>query len=51
MRGLPDVCHAFVVFHRFRQRGRSRVTDVVADDTARINEHKKKGSRDSVRPK
>ena len=35
MLGLLDPCHAFVVFYRFRQRGRSRVTDVVAGETAR----------------
>ena len=36
MLGLPDRFHAFVVLQRFRQRGRSRVTDVVAVETARI---------------
>ena len=54
MLGSPDRFHAFVVLQRFRQRGRSRVTDVVvASETARIanKEHKQKGSRDSVRPK
>ena len=44
MRGLPDLFHAFVVLHRFRQRDRSWVTDVVFAETARIaNEtHKRK---------
>ena len=53
MLGLRDRFHAFVVLHRFRQRGRSRVTDAVAGETARIaNEHtKRKVSRDSVIPK
>ena len=36
MLGLLDRFHGTVVLHRFRQRGRSRVTDVVAVDTARI---------------
>ena len=36
MLGLQDAYHAFVVLHRFRQRGRSRVTDVVPLKTARI---------------
>ena len=36
MLGLPDQFHAFVVLHRFRQRCRSRVTDVVVAETARI---------------
>ena len=42
MLGLLNVCHAFVVFHRFRQRCRSRVTDGVAVVTARIYEHTKR---------
>ena len=42
MLGLPDVCHAFVVFQRSRKRDRSRVTDFVGGETARIaNEHKR----------
>ena len=51
--GLLDRFHAFVVLQRFRQRCRSRVTDAVALETARIaNEHtNRKGIRDSVRPK
>ena len=36
MLGLLDQFHAFVVFQRFRDRGCSRVTDVVALETARI---------------
>ena len=37
MLGLLDRLHAFVVLQRFRQRCRSRVTDiVVAPETARI---------------
>ena len=36
MLGLPDQFHAFVVLHRFRQRCRSRVTDVVVLETTRI---------------
>ena len=36
MLSLPDIFHAFVVLHRFRHRGRSRVTDVVVAETARI---------------
>ena len=36
MLGLPDRFHAFVVFQRFRQRCRSRVTDGVVAETARI---------------
>ena len=52
MLGLPDHSHAFVVFQRVRQRCRSRVTDAVAMETARIAVHtKKKGSRDSLRAK
>ena len=52
MLGLHDRVHAFVVFQRFRNLCRSKVTDGVAVETARIamNTHKKKGSRDSVRP-
>ena len=48
MRGLPDVCHAFVVLQRFRQHGRSMVTDVVPAETAR-NEPQIKKSIDLVR--
>ena len=53
MLGLLDRFHAFVVLQRFRQRCRSRGTDVVLAETARIaNEHtKRKVSRDSVIPK
>lgn len=36
MLGLPDVCHAFVLFQRSRQRCRSRGTDVVAVETTRV---------------
>ena len=36
MLGLLDEFHAFVVLQRFRQRCRSRVTDVVLEETARI---------------
>ena len=36
MLGLPDRFHAFGVLQCFRQRCRSRVTDVVALKTARI---------------
>ena len=36
MLGLLDVCHAFVVLQRFPYRCRSRGTDVVAAETARI---------------
>ena len=36
MLGLLDLFHAFVVFQRFRQRCRSRVTDGVVAETARI---------------
>ena len=36
MLGLLDQFHAFVVFQRFRNRGRSRGTDVVVPETARI---------------
>ena len=36
MLGLPDRFHAFVVFQRFRDRCRSRVTDAVAAETAWI---------------
>ena len=43
MLGLLDHFHAFVVLQRFRQRCRSRGTDVVAAETARIaNEHTKR---------
>ena len=42
MLGLLDFFHAFVVFQRFRQRCRSRFTNVVAAETAQIaNEHTK----------
>ena len=42
MLGLLDLLHGAVVLHRFRQRCRSRVTDVVVVETARIaNEHQK----------
>ena len=52
MLGLPDRFHAFVVFQRFRQRCRSRVTDVVVAESARIaNEHKREGSRIVLDPK
>ena len=52
MLGLLNVCHAFVVFHRFRQRCRSRVTDVVFVETARIaNEHTQTEVKGSVRQK
>ena len=52
MLGLLDLFHAFVVLQRIRNRCRSRVTDVVAAETARIAMNtQKKGSRDSVRPK
>ena len=51
MLGLPDRFHTFVVLHRFRQRCRSRGTDVVAAETARIVMNtQKEGSRESVRP-
>ena len=36
MLGLLDLLHGAVVLHRFRQRCRSRVTDAVAVETARI---------------
>ena len=36
MLGLLDMFHAFVVLQRFRYRCRSRVTDVVGAETARI---------------
>ena len=36
MLGLLDRFHAFVVLQRFRQRGRSRDTDAVSVETARI---------------
>ena len=52
MLGLPDRFHAFVVLQRFRQRCRSRGTDFVVAETARIAMNtQKEGSRDSVRPK
>ena len=52
MLDLLDVCHAFVLLQRFRQRCRPRVTDVVAKETARIETNtQKKVTRDSVRPK
>ena len=45
MLGLPDDFHAFVLFQRFRQRCRSRVTDVVEHETARMQQtHKQIGS-------
>lgn len=42
MLGLQDVCHAFVALQHFRQRCRSRVTDVVVAETARIAMNTKK---------
>ena len=43
MLGLLDLFHAFVVFQRFRNRCRSRVTGVVVREPARIaNEHTKR---------
>ena len=36
MLGLPDRFHAFVVFQRFSDRCRPRVTDAVVAETARI---------------
>ena len=36
MRGLLDRFNAFVLFQRSRNRSRSRVTDAVAAETARI---------------
>ena len=50
MLGLLDLFHAFVVLHRVRQRGRSRVTDVVLAETARIAMNTQ-SSRDSVKEK
>ena len=45
MLGLLDLLHAFVEFHRFRHRSRSRVTDVVLGETARFfDEHKRRDS-------
>lgn len=52
MLGLLDLYHAFVVLHRFRKRCRSRVTDSVVAETARIAMNtQRKVERDSVRPK
>lgn len=50
MLGLLDLYHAFVVLHRFRKRCRSRVTDSVVAETARIAMNtQRKVERDSVR--
>ena len=50
MLGLLDLFHGTVVFHRFRNRCRSRGTDVVLLETARnAMKRTKEGSRDSVR--
>ena len=42
--GLLDRFHGTTLFHRFCDRSRSRVTDVVVGETARIamNTHKRK---------
>ena len=49
MSGLLDRFHAFVEFQRLRQHFRSRVTDVVLGETARIGMNT--NERGSVRPK
>ena len=49
MSGLLDRFHAFVEFQRLRHHFRSRVTDVVLGETARIGMNT--NERDSVRPK
>ena len=53
MLGLPDVCYAFVVLHRVRQRCRARVTDVIAPKTARVAMYTQKESYKGIvfRPK
>ena len=52
MLGSQDRFHAFVVLQRFRQRCRSRGTDVVVTETAQIVMNtQKESSRDTVRAK
>ena len=48
MLGLHDLLHAFVVLHRIRYRCRSRVTDVVIVETARIAINTIEGSKGIV---